>query len=167
MSRKVLLMKPILQQLDPNLCARAQNLSVLTHILREETPAHSHAHFQVVNISKHSLNIVTDSSMWATKLRQLAPQLVAALQNKRSSKAYKLDLSRIIPENIQHIQIVTRPEQAGHLPLSQAQKARKKEPLHLSASVASQLASCAEFISDDKLKVALMKLSKHSIKNQP
>jgi len=163
MCRKVLLMKSILQQLDPQLCAKAKNLSVLTHILREETPAHSHSHFQVVNISKHSLNIVTDSSMWATKLRQLAPQLVAALHNKRSSKAYQLDLSRIIPENIQHIQIVTRPEQAGHLPISQADKV-KKDPLQLSASVASQLASCAEFISDNTLKDALMKLSKQSLK---
>lgn len=165
MSRKVLLMKSILQQLDPDLCARAQSLSVLTHILREETPAHSHAHFQVVNISKHSLNIVTDSSMWATKLRQLAPQLVAALQNRRSSKAYQLDLGRIIPENIQHIQIVTRPEQARHLPLSQSEK-NKKEPLQLSYSVASQLASCAQFINDDKLKNALMKLSKQSLKHK-
>ena len=161
MCRKVFLMKSILQQLDPHLCARAKNLSVLTHILREETPAHSHTHFQVVNISKHSLNIVTDSSMWATKLRQLAPQLVAALQSKRSSKAYKLDLSKIIPENIQHIQIVTRPEQASHVSLCQPEKT-KKEPLQLSASGASQIASCAEFINDDKLKDALMKLSKQS-----
>lgn len=165
MSRKVFLMKSILQQLDPHLCAKAQNLSVLTHILQEETPAHSHNHFKVVNISKHSLNIVTDSSMWATKLRQLAPQLVAALQNKRNSKAYKLDLSRIIPENIQHIQIVTRPEQAGHLPLSQSAKA-KKSPLQLSAAVASQLASCAAFINDDTLKNALMKLSRQSRKTE-
>ncbi len=154
---KVFTMKSILQQLDPDLLTRARKLSVLTLILQEETPPQSHPHFQVVNINRHSLFVVTDSALWATKLRQLAPNLVNALLKRRDSPAYKIDLKTIIPENIKHIQIVTRPEIANSGSWQKTEKTTRKR--HLTPEVAAKLSQSASAISDERLKKALLKLS--------
>ncbi len=160
---KVFTMKSILQQLDPDLLSRTQNLSVLTHILQEETPQASHCHYQVTNISKHSLFLVTDSALWATKLRQLAPKMVSALQRRRNSRAYNIDLKTVIPENIQHIQIVTRPEIIT--PGCAIRPVKAKTHRRPSPEVAAQLARSASYISDEPLKKAMLRLSQQVKRN--
>ncbi len=148
-------MKSIFEQLDPKLLIKSKNLSVLTHILQEVLPTQSHLHFQVVNINQHTLFVMTDTPVWATKLRQLAPVLIELLHKKRHNRAYNINLGQLIPETIRHIQVLTRPGQmVSTPPLRTIQNQR-----NISAQVATWLTQTADYINDAELSQALHRLS--------
>ena len=83
-------------RLDERLKKRAQELNRLTLMLRNELPPEVDGHFSVANIRDRTLVIMSDSPVWATRLRQLGPQIVNILQNNGK-------------KNLLHIQVFSRP----------------------------------------------------------
>jgi len=138
-------MKTLASQLDPALLARSRKYEKLTLLLRQHLPPECDNHYAVTNIHQQELVIVTDSPVWATRLRQLAPQIIALVRQ---------DLAQI-----QHVQIKTR------LPATTARPAPGPAPnlaakRQLSQRASQQIQSAAACISDETLKNALLKLAR-------
>ncbi len=153
-------MKSIFEQLDPGMLRRVKNLSLITHILRQTMPASMQLHFHVVKISQQTLSVLTDSPVWATKLRQLAPQMIKSLHAERLANTYKTQLNTVIPASLKHIQVLTRPAQISAQALTEAEKAPETQR-YISKKTASLLTQTASFITDDKLSDVLKRLSRH------
>ncbi len=159
------IMKPIFEQLSPGLLARSKNLSVLTQLLTDCLPGQVHGHFHVVKLDQHTLFIVTDSPVWATRLRQLAPQLINHLRINRSGQKHhkymaNINLQTLIPAGIRHIQVLTRPGQLITTPCSSPEH-HQNYPRQLSPQAGKLLSQSADYINDGKLSESLRKLSRH------
>jgi len=141
--------------------SRVKNLSLITHILRQAMPASIHPHFHVVKVSQQTLSVLTDSPVWATKLRQLAPELIKSLHAERLANTYKTQLNTIIPASLKHLQLLTRPVQIpAKEPIKTGPPPEKQR--YISRKTASLLTQTASFINDDKLSDALQRLSRHT-----
>ena len=152
-------MKSIFEQLDATLLSKTRHLSALTSILRETLPPQSHGHFHVTRIDQHTLYVVTDSPVWATRLRQLAPDLLQTLR-QRSEKNAPGRAGALIPENLQHLRVSTRPTQA-QVPAAARASSVPDRRRNISQHSAAMLAQTAEYINDDRLSAALRRLSRH------
>jgi len=154
-------MKPIFEQLDPNMLSRVKNLSLLTHILQQALPVQAHSHFHVVNINQQTLFVLTDSPIWATKLRQLASDLIKSLQTERLNNAYKTQNSTFIPASLKHIKVLTRPAKIQPATADKSNKPIKYQR-YISEQAALSLTRTADFIDDDNLSKALHRLATHT-----
>ena len=135
-------------RLDERLKKRAQELNRLTLMLRNELPPEVDGHFSVANIRDRTLVIMSDSPVWATRLRQLGPQIVNILQNKGK-------------KNLLHIQVFSRPPSSP--------VARQPEPPQRPARILSQQSTelinqTASYIEDENLREAMLKLAKRGSK---
>ena len=135
-------------RLDERLKKRAQELNRLTLMLRNELPPEVDGHFSVANIRDRTLVIMSDSPVWATRLRQLGPQIVNILQNNGK-------------KNLLHIQVFSRP--------SNSPVARQPEPTQRPARTLSQQSTelinqTATYIEDENLREAMLKLAKRGSK---
>lgn len=133
--------------LDPALLARSKRYEHLTLLLRQHLPPECDSHYAVTNIRQQELVIMADSPVWATRLRQLAPQILA--------------LARQQQPQLQHVQIKSR------LPSSSVARRAASAPVpaqvkrQLSEQASQQISSAAASISDQGLKNALLKLARH------
>ena len=135
-------------RLDERLKKRAQELNRLTLMLRNELPPEVDGHFSVANIRDRTLVIMSDSPVWATRLRQLGPQIVNILQNNGK-------------KNLLHIQVFSRPPSSAvaRQPEPPQQPARSLSPQ--STELINQTAS---YIEDENLREAMLKLAKRGSK---
>jgi len=143
--------------------SRAKNLSLITHSLLQILPGSVHPHFQVVKITQQTLFVLTDSPVWATKLRQLAPELIKFLHTERLSSIRLTTLNTLIPVSLKHIQVLTRPAQIQPEAGLGCEK-KSANQRYISSKSASLLAQTAGFIDDDRLSNVLRLLSRHTRK---
>lgn len=144
-------MKTLGSQLNPTLLARSRRYEKLTLLLHQHLPPECDGHYAVTNIHQRELVIMADSPVWATRLRQLAPQILA--------------LTRQDFAQLQHVQIKSRlpASVTAQTPASAAAKPRVRRQISLRAS--QQISSAASSITDRALKNALLKLARHHAKS--
>ena len=135
-------MNPIQSSLDERLIQQAKLLDSLTQLVRQQLPPECDQHYHVANIRRQSLVIITDSPVWTTRLRQLAPEILKVIQDAG------------IP-GIRHIEVTSRV--GYHAPARQPPPEVERS---MSASAADIIDSTAECISDEGLRDALHKLAK-------
>lgn len=139
-------MKLFSQQLNPALISKSHHLDRLTSILNSELPPETSGHYHVGNIDNSTLVIITDSPVWTTRLRQLGPLIIQTLSNNTDRK-------------LQHVRIVSR-----HGSIKAPYVAKQIINRVLSEKSAQQVAQASEYIKDEELKEALLKLSKRGKK---
>ncbi len=138
-------MKQLNNALDPNILAHSRKLEQLTMLLRNALPPECDGHYHAAAIHDSTLVIVTDSPVWTTRLRQLGPQILQILENKT-------------PQKLQHIRVISRhgPAVSNHEP-----PVIKRE---LSQQSSQHIAQTANYIKDEPLKEALLKIAQHGRK---
>jgi len=140
-------MRPINIHLDSKLTAQTRKLEHLTLILKNNLPPECDGHYHVASIRNDTVIIVTDSPVWTTRLRQLGPLILQALANSAADS---------VRQRLLHVRVISR-----HGPsLNQRQPAVVKRTI--SQQSCRQIAQTASYISDKKLKNALLKISRHS-----
>jgi len=125
-----------------------QRLEALNHTLRGCIPAPLNQHCQVANLRDNILILHADSSAWALKLRYSSRVLLQQLRQRGVPGLSAIEV-KVRPDNA----AVNRPEKIRHA--------------HMSGKTAQLLDSIASDISDDRLKVALQRLSRHGKDAKP
>lgn len=137
------IVKPLSSLLDPVLLARSKRYDRLSLRLRQSLPAECDGHYAITGIHQQELVIVADSPVWATRLRQLAPQILALASGQ--------------PTVLRHVQIKTRLPTSEPLNIQPAVRTVRRE---LSPRASQQINSAAAGIADPSLKNALLKLAR-------
>lgn len=160
-------MKRLNEQFDPNFVLQANKLSKINRLLHGVLPVECRNHVEVANIRQKNLVLLTDSPVWATRLRQLAPRILNYIQENQSRfdaciNASASDKSQII----HHIKVSTRyhANNTGK-PYSPSRKHRSRP--RISKKTAELLHQSANSIQDQKLKTALLKIASHGSTTQP
>ena len=149
-------MKPINEQINPNILIQAKKLTQFMQLLQNILPIECRTHVQVANIRNQNLMLITDSPVWTTRLRQLSPQILQYIQENTSSHRKS--------EMIHHIQISTR----YHSTTGNAETSAPEKNLHkpeISEKTAKLLSQSADSISHQQLKKALLKIASHGKSN--
>jgi len=133
-------MKQFKNQLDTAILTKTRQLAYLTALMRKELPPETHEHYHVASIREKTLYIVTDSPVWTTRLRQLAPQILQITQ---------------IRSQCQHVHISSRLQPAANVP-KPATVMRQ-----LSEKSSQLIRQTSSYIEDENLKKALLKMSRH------
>lgn len=149
-------MKPINEQINPNILIQAKKLNKFMQLLQNILPIECRNHVQVANIRNQNLMLITDSPVWTTKLRQLSPQILKYIQESTSSNKKT--------EIIHHIQISTRYNSTASGAPTDAPERNKHKP-EISEKTANLLSQSADSISHLQLKKALLKVASHSKSN--
>lgn len=136
-------MRSIQTAFDERLIKQAKRLHVLTQQLRQSLPPQCDGHYHVANIRRDTLVIITDSPVWTTRLRQLAPDIVKLVQQAGA-------------RGIRHVNVVSR---VNYQPPKRPPVPRIRRSL--SQASRDIIDSSAESISDEGLKRALKKLARH------
>ncbi len=139
-------MRTINASLDPQLLAKARRLDHLTLLLRQNLPPECDGHYHVANIKNRTVFIITDSPVWTTRLRQLAPVIVTLLTDN--------DVS-----NVQHVHVSSRIHYKTAPPPKPKLVKRK-----LSDASAELINQSSTYITDSRLKEALLKLASRNRK---
>ena len=155
-------MKPVFEQLTPKILRNAEKLLQINQLVHASLPASAQPHCRVSGIDAHTLRIVVDSPAWATRLRQLAPQILSELQKKRHSPCWGQDLARLIPEQLRHIRVISRPGQVEKPASRQNAQGRIQGRRTLSPQAAHMVQQTAAYIEDPRLRAALLRLAKHA-----
>lgn len=120
------------------LARKADQLAALNALYRKAAPPSLLGASRVVGLEQHVLKIGADNSAVAAKLRQLAPQILARVQEANA------EVTGILVK-VQVRQPVTKPRRAPHV-LSQAGE--------------QNIANLASTLSNSPLKAALLRLIK-------
>jgi hypothetical protein len=133
-------------KIDQSIKKRARELARLTSLLNSELPAECDGHYHVANVRDKTLVIMTDSPVWTTRLRQLGPTILTALQNSGR-------------KNLLHIQVFSRPARS---PVTRQPCEVQAKPRQISSESSQLLNQTASYISDTGLRDALRKLARHT-----
>jgi hypothetical protein len=146
LSGKLSLLDTFDSQLNPSIRQHACQLEQLTHLLANTLPVECHGHFHVANVRDRQVSIMADSSVWATRLRQLSPEIVEILQQHGNSR-------------LLHVRVFSRPgnppAQVGRTHVRTANERR------ISPKSRNLIKQAAAGIEDDGLRAALLKLAAH------
>jgi len=155
-------MKLINEQISPEIVIQAKKLARFTQLLHNILPVECRNHVEVANIRNQNLMLITDSPVWTTRLRQLSPQILQYIQENSTDT----DTGGCNNQVIHHVQIRTRYSAAGN-DEQHASKIAKKPVPRISEKTAKLLSQSANSIDSEKLKTALLKISKHVDSNAP
>lgn len=133
-------------QLNPSLVSKSDELERLTSLLSGELPRETGGHYHVAGIHDSTLVIITDSPVWTTRLRQLGPAIINILAEQAE-------------KSIQHVRIISR-----RGAIKSPYQANPIVDRVLSEESGQLLSQTAEYIQDNELKNALLKLSGRSNK---
>jgi hypothetical protein len=115
-------------------------------------------HVKVANIRDQNLMLIADSPVWATRLRQLSPQILQFIRDNapRDEKV------------IHHVQISTRyhpTNGSGQQTLNKNNRPSDQPRLHISDKTATILSQSADSIEHPQLKSALLRIARHTAGN--
>ena len=145
-------MRPINIHLDSKLTAQTRKLEQMNLILKSNLPPECDGHYNVAGIRGDTVIIITDSPVWTTRLRQLSGLILQTLT--RSAPAHS-DLAQSSQQPLHHVRVVSR---YGPIPDHHQPTPVKRT---ISQQSCQQIAQAASYISDKKLKNALLKISRH------
>jgi len=146
-------MKPINEQISAKFIIQAKKLARYGRLLRTTLPVECHNHVEVANIRDQNLMLIADSPVWATRLRQLSPQILQFIRDNTTDT----DKSQII----HHVQISTRyhPFNGSE---QQTLNTKNRPALHISNKTATMLSQSADSIDHPQLKSALQRIARHA-----
>ena len=122
---------------------QAKRLQSLSRLLAQHLPLECEGHYHVANIRQGNLVVITDSPVWTTRLRQLAPTILDVLKQAGV-------------RNVQHVLVSSR---IHYQPVQAAKPKRVKHELSQQSS--ELIDNAADCINDEGLKRALKKLARH------
>lgn len=127
-----------------DLVTEARRLSRLTRLLQNELDSALAPHCQVTRLAPPELTILTDSPVWATRLRLHASVLAKQLHEKY-----------IEFQKVEYIEVKVYPSR---------HETPDPEPLprQISSEAANSIIAMAQSLEDEPLKEALLKLAKHA-----
>jgi len=127
--------------IDSSIKQTVIKLEKYTWLLKKTLPAECDTHFNVANILNKTMVIVTDSPVWASRLRQLGPDILAIMKTRSK-------------EELHHVKVITRrgPTVDRHRP-----RIIKRT---LSTSSRHLIEQTASFLNNEELSKALLNLSK-------
>lgn len=152
-------MKPLNEQLAPGLVIHARKLQHFTRLLHKILPVECRNHVEVANIRQKNLILVTDSPVWTTRMRQLAPQILQFINEHETELGDSTDKPDSPKPVIHHIQIQTRYHSTDKH--EKQSSSRRKRP-RISDKTAELLSRSANSIDDPKLQNALLKIARHN-----
>lgn len=152
-------MKPLSEQINPKFVIQARKLDRYTQLLHRILPIECRNHVEVANIRNRNLMLITDSPVWATRLRQLSPQILQFIRENSADIATREKNAQVI----HHVQIQTR-YNTSRTPQPQQQRLseNKHRELKISRKTARLLSQSADSINDEKLKSALLRIARHA-----
>ena len=130
-------------ELLPNLQQKLQQLASLNLLWQKHVDINLVKYSRVANWRDNCLIIEVDSSAWATRLRYALPDLLAKLKLEKELTGIKYIEWYIQPETLQ------------------SAKPTPRKPKPISATTASMIYDAAEYMSNAKLKKALLTLADH------
>ncbi len=136
-------MKSIQQYINPSLARQSLQFDYLRDLLLACLPQNCHDHLSIANIHHKQLVLVTDSPVWASRLRLYTNTMLDML--KEHSNA---DIEHIKVRQIQG-RLEIKPE-------------IKKVQRQMGAATGQLIARTASYIEDDDLQNALLKLSRRA-----
>ena len=148
-------MRPINIHLDSKLTAQTRKLEQMTLILKNKLPPECDGHYHVASIRNDTVIIITDSPVWTTRLRQLGPLILQALIDSLADLQPNSTQPNSIQQRLHHVRVVSR---YGPVPDHHQPTAVKRT---ISQQSCQQITQTASYISDEKLKNALLKISRH------
>ena len=128
------------------LVATAENLIALEQKLCSILPPPLNLHCKISGLSNQSILLITDSSVWATKLRFMTPEILKFMKSECSSSRLK------------SVRISIRPEVYNKT----SQPGRK---ITLTTATSRIIKNIANNIHDDELRSSLHKIARHSESN--
>ena len=137
-------------QLNSSIRQQAHRLGQLTHILTSALSVECHGHFHVANVRDRQVVIMTDSPVWATRLRQLSPEIVAILQQHGHDR-------------LLHVRVFSRPAKPTARVSSTSKRTAPER--HISPKSQNLISQTAADIEDEGLRAALLKLAAHGAAN--
>ena len=155
-------MKPLNEQISPNIVMQAKKLAKYTQLLHQILPIECRNHVEVANIRNQNLMLITDSPVWTTRLRQLSPQILEFIRQNSANNDTRASDTQVI----HHVQIRTRYSPAGS-DQQHASKVAKKPVPRISTKTAEILSQSAESIGSDELRTSLLKMAKHVRDKKP
>jgi hypothetical protein len=133
-------------RLNSSIRQHACRLEQLTHVLASALPVECNGHFHVANVRDRLVVIMTDSPVWATRLRQLSPEVVAILQQHGNDR-------------LLHVRVFSRP---GNQPARVSSTPERSVPeRHISPKSQQLITQAADGIENEGLRTALLKLAAH------
>ena len=138
------LLSPRGKQLNP-LIIEAKRLTQIKILLNQSLDYQIAEHIEVCKVEKNLLILLTDSPVWATRLRYMQQQIIGRLHQYALTK------------NISKISIKVRP-----LNLKNQKPKQASRHMALSKSAADQILEETQGISDPKLKAAFERIAKHA-----
>lgn len=165
-------MKPLDEQINPKFVQHAKKLSKITQFLNKFLPVECRGHVQVGNIQHKTLNLITDSPVWTTRVRQLSPQLIQYINDNsrafttclKGSASQTAQTSTADNDNsvlIHHVRVSTRYSSANDSARKGSVK-KQSQPLKLSRNSARLLSQSADSIQHEELRSSLRKLARHA-----
>ena len=136
-------MKSIQQFIRPSLAQKSQKFDYLRGILLACLPKNCHPHLSIANLNHKQLVLVTDSSVWASRLRLYTGTMLEMLQQHSDT-----DITHIKVRQVQS-RLNIKPE-------------IKKKHREMGSRVGQLITQSASSIEDDALQEALLKLAKHA-----
>jgi hypothetical protein len=129
---------------DEELRRLHQNISQQQHLanqVKDSLPGQVAQHCHVISLDGNNVRIVTDSSLWAAKIRFSEPQLLASIRRKYP--------------HVCDLQVSTRPI-AQTKPLRVARRAKAQ----FTAKSTQHVKNAAKSVSNEPLKQAMQRLAK-------
>ena len=125
------------------LVCKAEHLIALEQKLCSFLPSPLDKHCKVSGLSNRSILLITDSSVWATKLRFMTPEILKFMKTECSSARLK------------SVRISIRPEIHN-----KSSKTGRK--IVISTATSKMIKNIASNIQDDELRSSLQKIARHS-----
>ncbi|MDH5484007.1 MAG: DUF721 domain-containing protein [Gammaproteobacteria bacterium] len=138
-------MKSISLLINQKIQQQALLLEKLTRLIHAALPANCKSHTQVAGIRENQLILVTDSPVWAAKLRLYTQNILQVMEEHGQLSINRIQIKQAQPKRIpEPVPVKTR---------------------HLQKASANMIKKTADGIDDPALQEALYKLANNSLKD--
>ncbi|MCW9012701.1 MAG: DUF721 domain-containing protein [Gammaproteobacteria bacterium] len=134
-------MKSISQLISKNIQNKAGQLKALNQIIKATVPENCRDHISVAGIRENRLILITDSPVWASRLRLYTQNMLAMLEEHAGIKVHNIQIRQMQPR--------VEPDEPV------------KKSRHLDKETANMIKQSADSISDTGLQQALYHLAQN------
>jgi len=125
--------------------SEARRLNEIKIIISQSLDQQVADHIEVAKARSGVLTLITDSPVWATRIRYTQSEIINSLKNYAVTK------------NIHSLSVKVQPIEFSH-----QQKKHKRKTLSISHESARRMLDTIDSISDPQLKLALIRITKHA-----
>ena len=137
-------MESLSQLINPKILKKARQLDKLTRLIRACLPTDCQQHITVSSIRDNQLILISDSPVWASKIRLYSQNMIQILEENAHIRVNKVRIKQSQPKRV-----IEKP-----VPKSR----------HLDSGTANMIKQTADSISDTDLQQALNHLAQNQTK---